>query len=153
MKGSFYIMFRTKFNLMFVFVGVFMANMPAFAINCDSGQYLKKSKTSCDPCPSNEGKYCPGGTYETNTDADQGIFDCPAGTSTNSDRSGCKVSVSQRKMKYGPTNNSVLDNQCWTKTQIHDYANCVFPNGKFGGIIRISYKEAEQHVAQQQVEK
>ena len=46
-------------------------------ITCAAGKYLKKNKTSCDPCTS--GNYCVGGIFKKSTTKDQGLTPCPTG--------------------------------------------------------------------------
>jgi len=62
------------------------------------------------------------------------------------------VTIHQTKMKYGPRGkNTAIANQCWTKIDTHEYANCLFPNGIHSGnsgIIKVELKTQTTQVSQ-----
>jgi hypothetical protein len=123
---------------------------------CPAGTYLPANRSGCVDCPAGN-NYCPGGSYRSPSDEDQGIFECPSGATVNSDHSACVITLNETKMKYGPKGkNTKFNDQCWTKTSAREYANCLFPNGIRSGnnrIIKVELQSAQMNVAEQQVEK
>ena len=67
------------------------------------------------------------------------------------------VNVSATKMKYGPKGKKTsLANQCWTKSDMQEYAQCLFPSGVRSGnndIIKVELNSVQIAPAQQQYEK
>ena len=119
---------------------------------CQPGQYLPGGTTMCKPCVGAQ-KYCPGGTFSP-SDSDQGIFFCPTNTTANSDGSACVAKLSQDIMRYGAGGkNKKIEEQCWTKRETKDYAECVTKHiknrtGDAGGQIKVEIPKQEQ-VAQE----
>ena len=42
-------------------------------LNCKAGQYLPRNSNTCSACKTGNRYYCPGGTFHTSTESDQGI--------------------------------------------------------------------------------
>lgn len=107
---------------------------------CTAGFYLPAYGGGCQECTITT-KYCPGGKYKVGT-TDRGIFDCPTGGVATSDWKSCDIKLSKIKMKFGPNGTSTkLTDQCWLKTNIRDYAKCIFENsGSNNPYIHDNYK-------------
>lgn len=107
---------------------------------CSAGFYLPAYGGGCQKCTITT-KYCPGGKYKVGT-TDRGIFDCPTGGVVTSDWKSCDIKLSKIKMKFGPNGTSTkLTDQCWLKTNIRDYAKCIFENsGSNNPYIHDNYK-------------
>lgn len=109
-------------------------------VNCNPGEYLPAGLGRCREC-SNKAKYCPGGALTSST-TDQGLVDCPYGATANSDFTSCNFTLNQIKLKFGPKGKSTaFSNQCWTLTNIKEYARCVLrytgPIASSGGSIKV----------------
>lgn len=98
--------------------------MSAGAVTCTPGQYLPANATQCSACPGTS-KYCPGGSF-TQKDTDQGIFNCPTNTVTDTSGAACMIKLSKDMMKYGQNGKKkAVSEQCWTQSGIRNYAQCV----------------------------
>ena len=68
------------------------------SITCAAGKYLPKSKSTCATCKS--GYYCPGGTWQVSSTADQGLKNCPTGyghsASGSSKNTQCYMAVANK---------------------------------------------------------
>jgi len=107
---------------------------------CEAGTYMPAKGSKCITCPSTK-NYCPGGNFKP-SDYDQGKKVCPGNTVANSKRSACLLTLTKDQMQYGMSGKDksqiALDEQCWTRTDMNDYAYCMF-GGKINVIIQERY--------------
>ena len=66
--------------------------------NVKAGYYLPANTTTPAPCKTDKAYYCPGGDFKEKK-TDQGIKECPKGTSQNKDKSACSKTVSKSDME------------------------------------------------------
>ncbi len=98
-------------------------------ITVPSGYYLKANSVEPRPCTAPK-TYCPGGTF-SKSGKDQGVYNCPYESKSNSSHTGCDLYLTKEQMQngiYGKKGDIV--SQCWLKTDINDYKTCVL-GGKF----------------------
>ncbi len=67
------------------------------------------------------------------------------------------IKITATKMKYGPKGKSTpFANQCWTKSDMQEYAQCLFPSGIRSGnndIIKVELNSVQMAPAKQQYDK
>lgn len=98
-------------------------------ITVPSGYYLKANSVEPRPCTAPK-TYCPGGTF-SKSGKDQGVYNCPYESKSNSSHTGCDLYLTKEQMQngiYGKKGDIV--SQCWLKTDVNDYKTCVL-GGKF----------------------
>ena len=73
--------------------------------------------------------YCPGGDYVESADEDQGKFQCPKGTTPNTNKTACSIKINKDRMRVGPSLNTPEEFQCWTvSSDPKQYKSCVLVN-------------------------
>jgi len=108
------------------------ACVDADALKIDAGYYLPKNSADQKSCPSNNNKFCPGGSYKMSATQDQGMVDCPKGSRPTNDKKACSMALTKKQLMYGIAGKKYDENaaQCWTKKTADDYRNCMGLNGK-----------------------
>ena len=118
---------------------------------CVAGKYLPANSTQCAGCPGTT-KYCPGGEFQK-SESDQGIFNCPTNTVTNTVGDACIARLSQDIMRYGAGGkNKKIEEQCWTQREIRPYAECVTKHIQervSKPVVKVSATEALEQVEQE----
>lgn len=89
-------------------------------IEVNKGWYLPANSTTSKQCTESK-KFCPGGEYLKKS-VDQGKYDCPFNSSTNSDNSACNLILTTDQLKNGISGNG----KCWMKTDPEDFVMCIY---------------------------